>query len=150
MCAARTAHTVEDINNLPSRSEPSISEGGLKGPSREDLHHLLHCRFGRPDGQIPILPFFSLGVPQEVKEEGICLNKKKPQKNTDPTRLGQSWIFTGLSSSRSARQVAKVAGTFFSTQMAKPVALLPEEPLVSAPVDAAVTSRACLFLRSGI
>jgi hypothetical protein len=67
--------------------------------------------------------------PKRRRREAYPLKKKKPQKDTTPARLGQFWILKWMSSPRSAR--AKVAGTLFSTQMAKPVALLPEEPLVS-------------------
>ncbi len=59
------------------------------------------------------------------------LNKKKSTKSVSLVRLGQPTTLSWLSNSRSAREVAKVAGTLFSATSAKPVALLPEEPLVS-------------------
>src|ERR1700756_2110259 len=60
----------------------------------------------------------------------MTLNKKK-LKSVSPLRLGQPKTVTWLSSSKSAREVAKVAGTLFSVKSTKPVALLPEEPLAS-------------------
>jgi hypothetical protein len=67
------------------------------------------------------------------------LNKKKPHKDVKLARLGQSWTQPWLSSSRSAREVAEVAGTLFPTRIADPATLLPEEPLVSE-VQALVNS----------
>jgi hypothetical protein len=61
----------------------------------------------------------------------MTLNKKKSPKSVSPLRLGQPKTVTWLSSSKSAREVAKVAGTLFSVKSTKPVALLPEEPLAS-------------------
>lgn len=61
----------------------------------------------------------------------MTLNKKKSAKSVSLLRLGQPTTLTWLSSSRSAREVAKVAGTLFSVKPENPVALLPEEPLAS-------------------
>jgi len=59
------------------------------------------------------------------------LSKKKSPKSFGLPRLGQPVTASWLSSSQSARAVAKVAGTLFSVKSAKPVALLPQEPLAS-------------------
>ena len=61
----------------------------------------------------------------------MTLNKKKSSKNFSLPRLAQPKTVSWLSSSQSARAVAKVAGTLFSVKSAKPVALLPQEPLDS-------------------
>ena len=59
------------------------------------------------------------------------LNKKKSPKSFSLLRLGQPMTMSWLSSSQSAKAAAKVAGTLFSVKSAKPVALLPQEPLAS-------------------
>jgi hypothetical protein len=61
----------------------------------------------------------------------VPLNKKKSTKSVSLLRLGQPAKLSWLSSSRSAREVAKVAGTLFSVKSSAPTALLPEEPLTS-------------------
>ena len=61
----------------------------------------------------------------------MTLNKKKSPKSVNVLQLGQPKTLSWLSSSQSAREAAKVAGTLFSVKSTKPVALLPEEPLAS-------------------
>jgi len=61
----------------------------------------------------------------------MTLNKKKSLKTAGPLRIGEPKTLPWLSSSRSARDVAKVAGTLFSVKSAKLTAHLPEEPLAS-------------------
>jgi hypothetical protein len=61
----------------------------------------------------------------------MTLNKKKSSKSISPLRAGRPNILSWLSSSQSAKQSAKVAGTLFSLKPATSVALLPEEPLSS-------------------
>jgi hypothetical protein len=59
------------------------------------------------------------------------LNKKKSPKAVSLLRLGQPIAPSWLSYTRSAKAVAKVAGSLFSVKSATPMALLPEEPLTS-------------------
>jgi hypothetical protein len=61
----------------------------------------------------------------------MTLNKKKSPKSVNVLQLGQPKTLSWLSSSQSAREAAKVAGTLFSVKSTQPVALLPEEPLAS-------------------
>jgi hypothetical protein len=57
------------------------------------------------------------------------VNKKKPPKDASPARLSRQNTLPWLHSSRSAKESA--TGGLFSAKFADPVALLPEEPLVS-------------------
>jgi hypothetical protein len=61
----------------------------------------------------------------------MTLNKKKSPRNVSLLRLGQPKTLSWLSSSQSARESAKVAGSLFSVKSVKVAALLPEEPLAS-------------------
>ena len=56
---------------------------------------------------------------------------KKSQKVLSLPRLGQPNAPSWLSSSQSARESAKVAGTLFSVKPSKLASHLPEEPLTS-------------------
>jgi hypothetical protein len=57
--------------------------------------------------------------------------KKKSPKIVSVLRLGQPNTPSWLSSSQLAKESAKIAGTLFSIESTKTVALLPEEPLAS-------------------
>jgi len=61
----------------------------------------------------------------------MTLNKKKSPKAVSLLRLSQPIAYSWLSYSRSAKAVAKVAGSLFSVKSATPMTLLPAEPLTS-------------------